>query len=235
MPTALPTNSQRILIMGKTGTGKTCAAVWHLAMRNLEYERWVVINHKADSLINSVPGAKFLELNQLPEEPGVHIYSPIPVHDDSAVTNLLWAIHKRGNIGVYIDEGYMINARDPALQALLTQGRSKKIPMIILSQRPVWLSRFAVSESDFFQIFRLTDDRDIDTLQAFVPTDLKSLMQAPANKEPLLKKFHSLYYDVGKNSIAVLTPVPTSDTVLNMFRRFQSMEVIDTTPKKVFI
>lgn len=217
MTVRMPNDRQRILVLGKTGTGKTCAAVWHLSQKDFKRKAWIVLNHKGDDLIDSIEGANHVDLNFRPKKPGLYIYHPIPDVDDAEVTQLLWDIHAMGNIGVYVDEGYMIPNRDPAFQALLTQGRSKKIPMIILSQRPVWLTRFAISESDFFQIFQLGDQRDRQTVQGFVPVDLEKLMQAPVNTVPALKKFHSIYYDVGANNCVIMTPVPTADAVLARF------------------
>lgn len=215
----LPNNKQRILIIGKTGTGKTCGAVWHLSHKDFNKMPWIVLNHKGDDLIDSIEGAKHVDLNYRlkPKDKGLFIYHPIPQVDDEAVTNLLWSIHSRGNVGVYIDEGYMIPNRDPAIQALLTQGRSKNIPMIILSQRPTWISRFCISEADFFMVFYLADKRDRQTINGFIPVDLESLMSSPVNTQPQLKKFHSLYYDVGKNEALIIAPVPTDDIILSRF------------------
>lgn len=216
----LPTNKQRILILGKTGTGKTCGAVWHLSKHDFTKEKWIVLNHKRDDLIDSIPNAQHVDLDFRPKhnDVGLFIYHPIPDLDDDNVTSLLWDIHRDGYCGVYIDEGYMINSRNPALLALLTQGRSKYIPMIILSQRPSWISRFCVSEADFFQIFYLSDKRDRQTVNAFIANmDLEKLMVSPVNTEPDLKKYHSLYFDVGNNKANILTPVPTSDNILSQF------------------
>ena len=44
----------------------------------------------------------------------------------------MWEIWKRGGIGVYVDEGYMVGNNNPAFRAILTQGRSKEIPAIVL-------------------------------------------------------------------------------------------------------
>lgn len=215
----LPSGQQRILVIGKTGTGKTCAAVWHLSHQDFTKKSWIVLNHKGDDLIDSIEGAHHVDLDfrPNPKKKGLFIYHPLPELDDDAVTALLWDIHAMGNVGVYIDEGYMLHPRNPALQALLTQGRSKKIPMIILSQRPSWISRFCISEADFFQVFYLADKRDRQTINGFIPVDLENLMAAPVNSEPLLKKFHSLYYDVSKNHAIIMQPVPTDDIVLSRF------------------
>jgi hypothetical protein len=213
-----PNDKQRHLILGKTGSGKTRAAVYGLSRRRLHDRIWIVLNHKGEELIDSIDGGQSVELDFFPTKPGLYIYHPVPEVDDEAVTSLMWKIHARGDIGLYIDEGYMIGPRDPAMQAIFTQGRSKYIPTIVLSQRPVWLSRFAVSEADFFQVFQLTDKRDRQTINSFIPTDLEYLMQTEANVKPLLPIYHSLWYDVGGNQLVMLKPVPTDNIILDAFK-----------------
>lgn len=228
----LPDTSQRLLVLGRTGSGKTRAAYWHLAQRNLNYMPWIVLNHKAEKLIDNAPGAQFVELDFVPKKPGLYIYHPIPEQDDERVTKLLWQIHARENAGIYVDEGYMVDRKDPAMQAILTQGRSKHIPMVILSQRPVWLTRFAVSESDFYQLFELTDRADRDRVKSFIPTDLEYWMASEVNQEPKLPQYHSLYYDVSKRKLEMIKPVPGDEVMHGMI---ESQLVDSKTKRKFFI
>jgi DNA helicase HerA-like ATPase len=222
MKLILPTDKDRMLILGKTGSGKTRAAVYALSKRSLKSKPWVVLNHKGEELINSLvdEGAHFVDdLNWIPKKPGLYIYQPRPGKDDEEVTELLWGIHAQEHTGLYIDEGYMVGARDPAMQAIFTQGRSKRIPTIVLTQRPVWLSRFAVSEAEFYQIFQLTDDRDRKTVSSFLPFDLGDVMESKVNEVPKLPQFHSVWYDVNKNTLLILSPVPDDDTIIGAFKK----------------
>jgi DNA helicase HerA-like ATPase len=148
----LPNDTQRIAIVGRTGSGKTYAAAWHLSKRNFDTMPWIIFDFKYDPLLQNL-GAIELPLGTLPDKPGLYIVHPFP-DDKEGIDNYLWQIWKHENIGVFIDEGYMVGDSS-AFRAILTQGRSKRIPMIILSQRPVWLSRFVFSEADFFQVFQL--------------------------------------------------------------------------------
>lgn len=213
----LPSDSQSILILGKNGSGKSRAAVWHLAQKPLDTAIWVVLNHKNEELIDSIPGAQFAKMDFTPKKPGLYIYHPIPEADDEAVTALLWRIYHKENVGVYIDEGYMINPRDPALTALYTQGRSKHIPIITLSQRPSKISRFAVSEAAFLQVFYLVDKRDRETVNAFIPMSLEDMMRAKPGEDRLLPEYHSVYYDVSRNQINIMAPVPDDTVILALF------------------
>ncbi len=213
----LPSNSQSILLIGKNGSGKTRAAVWHLAQKDLANATWIIVNHKREAMINSIPGAKFLAMDKRPDKKGVYIYQPRPDADDDAVTSLLWWIYETENVGLYLDEGYMVSPRDPALNSLYTQGRSKHIPVITLSQRPSRISRFAVSEAAFYQVFQLVDKRDRKTINEFLPLDLDDYMR-PQNGAPrILRDYHSIYYDTSGDDPIIMAPVPDDDTILAQF------------------
>jgi DNA helicase HerA-like ATPase len=200
----LPGNTERTAIIGKTGSGKTQAGVWLLSTRDLTARPWVAIDFKRDKLLNSLPGARELGLlDAAPKRPGLYLVHPMP-GDGEALEALLWRIWEKGKIGVFVDESYMIDRDSEALQALLTQGRSKQIPMILATQRPVHVSRFAFSEADYIQLFRLTDKRDLQTVSAFMPGKLS-----------VLPPFHSHWYDNGRDYRCILQPVPSADTLRN--------------------
>lgn len=202
----LPNDSQRHSIIGATGSGKTVAAVWHLSLRNIDSKPWMVYNFKDDSTIDGIPHARHIGVEEIPIKPGVYIVHPKP-HETEEVENQMWEIWARQNIGVYIDEGYMVGNNNRAFRALLTQGRSRQIPMIVLSQRPVWMDRFVFSESEFFQVFRLQNKKDVKNVEEFVPADLSKR----------LPPFHSYYYDVGENKVSVLKPVPVIEKIHESF------------------
>jgi len=201
----LPSDSQRIAIVGRTGSGKTQSAAWHLSKRSFDTKPWIMFDYKGDELLNEIEGTQEIDLATVPKKPGLYIVHPLP-DDNESVENYLWQIWANENIGLYFDEGYMIGD-SPALRAILTQGRSKHLPVIILSQRPVWLSRFVFSESDFFQLFHLNDVRDRKTMRAFVPADL----------DARLPQYHSYYYDVANDQITILSPVPKREEILETF------------------
>lgn len=202
----LPNEKQRTVIIGRTGSGKTVAGVWHLSQRNWDEMPWIIFDYKGDELIASFDPTEIDIDGKLPTEPGLYVVRPLADVDDEAVEKFLWAIKNRGNIGIYIDEGYMLpnNGKSIAMRAIQTQGRSLRIPTIILSQRPVWMDRFIFSEADFYQVFHLNDKRDRRTIGSFMP--------AEANKN--LPEFHSYYYDVGKDQLVILGPVPTGEDLV---------------------
>lgn len=204
----LPDDTKRLSIIGTTGSGKTVAAVWHLSNRSITEKPWIVYNFKDDTTIDGIPYARHIGIDEIPIKPGVFVVHPQP-HETDAVENQMWEIWRRQNTGVYVDEGYMIGNNNRAFRTLLTQGRSRQNPMIVLSQRPVWMDRFVFSESEFFQVFRLNHKKDKRNVEEFVPADL----------DERLPEFHSYYYDVGDNRVTVLKPVPPIEDIYKVFER----------------
>lgn len=202
----IPESDNRSVIVGATGSGKTVAACWQLSQRDVDSRPWVILNWKGDKSIDGIPFSQAIELDEVPVKPGVYIAHPTPDEDTEP---LLWEIWQRGGIGLYIDEGYMVGDRNAAFRAILTQGRSKEIPVIVLSQRPVWMDRFVFSESEFFQIFRLQHAKDRKSVQEFIPQSI----------EKRLPEYHSYYYDVSRDQVTVLKPVPPIETIYGTFER----------------
>lgn len=191
----LPGATHRTAVIGRTGSGKTQFAVWLLSCQSLAARPWLIIDYKRDSLIGEL-GAREVGLGWRPSGRGLHIVHPLPGEDDE-VEELLWRVWKKGNCGVYIDEGHLVPNQD-AFAALLVTGRSRKIPMIVLSQRPVIVPRFVFSEASFICCFPLNDRRDQLTVEGFAPIDTRRK----------LPRFWSSWYDVENNLSYILRPVP---------------------------
>lgn len=212
MKLSLPRYDKRTAIIGSTGSGKTFFAVWLLSTRDFNNRVWYIFDFKGDELIEDIQklGAQEISVHaEPPTKPGIYIVRPIPEMDDKAVVELLWKIWARGSIGVYVDEGYMLGQRNPALNACLTQGRSKHIEMMILSQRPVWMSKFVFSEANYFAVMNLTLADDRKFVSGYVGD----------SKIDLLPKYHSLWYSADEQAGIVLKPVPSRDELLGRFEK----------------
>lgn len=206
----LPNDSQRLVIVGRTGSGKTVAGIWHLSRRDYKKMPWIIFDWKRDGLIAKIPAIE-LELGKLPEKPGLYVVRPLP-DDAENVEALLWAIWDRGNIGIYVDEGYMLE-NNKAYRAIQTQGRSKRIPTITLSQRPVFLDRFIFSEADFYQVFNLNEINDRKRIREW-------MRDYDVNKK--LDNYYSWYYDVGADELAIMRPVPNEKEIISSFEPMES-------------
>lgn len=177
-----------------------------MSRRSYDHMPWIIIDFKRDKLLKQIEGAKEINIGYVPDERGLYIVRP-HLTELKLLEQYLWNIWETEDIGLFIDEGYMLK-RSQALEAIYIQGRSKTIPVITLSQRPSWISRFTFSEAEYHQVFRLTDDRDIDTVSNFV--------KAPLEKS--LAKYHSHWYDVSQELSAVFSPVPNMKQILATFR-----------------
>lgn len=206
----LPNSRQRIVVMGHTGCGKTQFANWLLSQASIQSQPWVVIDYKGDELINQIPWRREIGYNDTPKYPGVHVIHPLP-GDEAALDDFLMKIYHRGNTGIYVDEAFMMPPMPKfrAYPALITQGRSKHIPMISLTQKPRYVPMPVFSEADFMSAFFLVDKRDRQRANDFMPVDL----------ERELPPYHSHYYRVKDRARFGLLPAPDADTILETFAR----------------
>lgn len=198
--------SDRTAIIGATGTGKTVFAKYILSKQDFSPRSksampWIILDFKREDF-NSIKAEAIGY--EIPKKPGLYILQP-HLNDEKDLHDFLWDIWNHGRIGIFCDEGYMIpamNCQKP-FRAILTQGRSKKIPMINLSQRPVQIDRFILSEAQFIQVFHLNDVRDYDTVEGLMPSIY----------ELDLPEFHSWYWDVKRKSLIQFSPAPPPEEI----------------------
>lgn len=200
-----PKNTQRVGVIGRTGSGKTQFGTWLLSHAHFDKQPYIIVDYKNDDLLNDIEHAKHIEVGEIPKKNGIYICHPHPAQEEE-VEKFLWKIWERERIGLYFDEAYMV-AKSNAFNAILTQGRSKRIPVIWNTQRPAWITRFCFSESDYFAIFHLNDRRDQKKVEEFTPHSIESR----------LPDYHSRWFDVGSNEIFILQPVPERDKILERF------------------
>ena len=215
----LPGSTHKLAIVGRNGSGKTMAALWHLSNADFDERPWIILDFKNDEHINAIARAKHIGFEELPEDPGIYILKVTPGNGD-LVSDWFKRVWQQEDMGILIDEGYRIDQHDEWFNGCLTQGRSKHISMIVLSQRPVWLSRFVFSEADFFQIFDLTHEKDRDKIGEYIRDDERDQLEVP------LEDFHSLYYDVGRKRLDMFDKVPEESELLETIdRRLEELEI----------
>lgn len=213
----LPNTQNRTTIIGPTGSGKTVFGIWLLSTaKTLDWKKRpvVVFDFKGDDLLEELLDLEYATLWPITRDPpkkaGLYIVRPFP-HQTEEVEKFLWGVWSQGKTGLFFDEGYMV-AKSKALNAILTQGRSKHIPVIILLQRPSWAPRFCFTEAQYFAVFYQHDKRDAATVQSFMDTDV-SQFRGP---------YHALWYDVGANAgrgeATVFSPVPPVHEIVEAFR-----------------
>lgn len=206
MEFSLPLTSQRVLVAGRTGSGKTQLAAWLLSKSPLDQMPFVIIDYKRDALLNAVSRIKRIGYGDIPDRPGLYMLQPEPSHD-AAVDDWLRRVWRKQNIGLYVDEAYQIPHRPPfqSFNVICMQGRSLNIPAIVSTQRPAWISRYALSEADHYAVFHLNDVEDRRRIGSFLPA------AALESRKP---EFHSIWYDVKRDGLFHLLPVPDGATIL---------------------
>lgn len=204
-----PGGADRTVVIGATGTGKTTFAAWLLSHARFDARPWVIFDYKREELFDVVgaPPLQHLRLGKLPKKRGVYIVSPRPDQDDE-VEEYLWQIWEHGNIGIFVDEATLI-PRQSAFKAILRQGRSKRIPVIACTQRPVDVEREVFTEANYVSLFRVQDDRDYKTIRGFI---------RDARIDGELPQRHSWWYDVAQNLLIQLRPCPGPVSIADRMR-----------------
>lgn len=179
---------------------------WLLSEQSFDRMPWIVLDYKGDELFDGIERIQEIGPDELPKHPGLYRMRPHPIKDEDAVEAWMTRVWERENTGLFIDETFMLPNKG-AFEGILTQGRSKRIPVIALSQRPAWISRYAYSEADHFFVFHLNTDDD----------KLKVRRMINGNAINDLPDYHSWYYSVKSNSLAVMKPVPPTAEIQARF------------------
>jgi hypothetical protein len=203
-PFRFPGGDARTCVLGATGSGKSTCALWLLSHQRLDRRPWVVFDFKREAIFDRIgfPPIQQLSLqSKPPSKPGLYLVSPRP-GQDAFVDAFLWRVWEKENIGLFVDEAALMPEYGDAFPACLQQGRSKRIPIIACSQRPVGVARGLFSEANFFCVYRLTDRRDYKVIEGFAPAD----MSRP------LPPYCWHWYDVAQNRLLDMSPVPDPET-----------------------
>ena len=205
----LPGAADRTAVIGATGTGKTVLGAYLLSKQRFDKRPWIAIDFKNEELWDMVgtPPMRSLKLGQMPGKRGFYRMNVNPGQDE-AFEDWLWKIWQRENVGLFVDEVSLVPQK-AAFKAILRQGRSKRIPVIACSQRPVDVDREVWSEANYISVMRLDDVRDYKIIQGFT-------RNAPIDR--LLPEYHSHWYDKKNNSLIELPPAPKPAIVAERLR-----------------
>lgn len=205
----LPGAADRTTVIGGTGTGKTVFGAWILSKQRFDERPWVALDFKDEILWDDVgdPPMRDLRLGAMPGKRGLYRMQVRPGQEDQ-LESWMWRIWARGNVGIFCDEVSLVPQRE-AFKAILRQGRSKRIPVIACTQRPVDCDREVFTESQFVSVFRLDDARDYKVVKMFT-------RDAPIERQ--LPKHWSYWYDKQNFSLTTLKPVPPPDIVARSLR-----------------
>jgi len=213
----MPDHTHRVAINGRTGTGKTHFGAWLLSLAPFDKIPYVIVDYKRDELLNGIERAKFIDDRKLPRIPGIYILHATPF-DKTGIENWLRKVYDHGKIGLFLDEAYMLPNQkrdDSSFVAILTQGRSLHIPAIVLTQRPSHVTPYVFTEADFYVLFPLNDQKDIERVSDRAP--VKDPEHPAWDMTRRLPRYHSRWYDQGEHFSAVMKPAPSKEVILETF------------------
>ena len=167
---------EHVAIVGDTGTGKT-----YLVQKLSELRKYVVmLRTKPDDiefpgfektrhaeLMNQWNGERILLAPKLSQQP----------QEIWLALKLAW---EHGGWTVIVDEFWYAERRlglREHIENLLTQGRSKKITMVVGMQRPAWVSRFGIAEATHIFVFR-TEGKDTKSIMESTTPRMKEALES---------------------------------------------------------
>lgn len=207
----LPRIDQRVTVMGRTGSGKTQFGAWLLSQAPFTEQPYVMIDYKRDHLLNSITRVREIGFGSIPKQPGLYVIHPVPDDDDDNIDAFMRRVWNHENVGMFFDETALIPDRGP-FRAILTQGRSKHIPAIMLCQRPAFVSKYCFTDAEYYALFHMQHQDDHKRIRGFIPDiDLSDR----------LPDWHSRWYDVNQDRMFELGPAPSAD------------EIVDTIDKRL--
>lgn len=206
---------ERGFIVGQTGSGKSYGAAF---MLRYSPQRVIALDTKHEPLFEHIANgddktvvvhSRDEMLDAYKQKTGAEYIIVRPpaaeLSDPELLDAYLQDIYEScRDVLTFVDELYMFHQGSrafPGLIGLLTRGRARALTTLMATQRPAWVSRFALTESQRFYIFRLSDRRDWKTLASIGPFEEWETKPIP--------KFHYLYWRQGEDDAPrLMAPLP---------------------------
>lgn len=154
---------EHVAAVGDTGSGKT-----FLVAKLVELRQYVVVlRTKPDDI--KFPGFRRVTKASAMDDMYQTRLLLTPKHERQAIEgyDMLNRVWDMGGWTVVIDELWYVEKLlrlQPYVERLLTQGRSKKISVVVGMQRPAQVSRFAISQCTHLFTFSV-EGRDLQTIK----------------------------------------------------------------------
>lgn len=157
-------NSERVLFVGRTGSGKTVLAKHFLANQN----RVLVLDPKNTFRLDGYRARRSLPL--VGSEFRI-IYRP-RLGDDEQMADLVYSLMRLKNATIYVDELAVMAESYPATTGVLAQiamtGRERKVTVWAACQRPRWTPRIFFTEAECVFMFNMRSGEDRAYMAQFV-------------------------------------------------------------------
>lgn len=204
--------SDRVFIVGATGTGKTL-----LGRRLFEAHNppRLVIDPKDD--VDATGGVfrdgrvavTFHDPGRLPDAE-VARFVPRDPGDLEAYDRLYTAIFERRDVVVWLDEAgdaAPSSGAPPGLRRVVKQGRSRGIGHIATHQRPVEVDRALLGNAEHIVIFDVRHPADVGTLAGAIgipPAELAGIIQT-------MPPHGFAWYSPASRQVTICDPIPTRE------------------------
>lgn len=215
-----PGPTDRVAIVGATGEGKSTFAFYLFAVSaDFDKKPWFLVDYKGEVIIKKLLAERDATLISLekppPKKPGIYVVKPDP-EKPSEMASWLWKVYRAGNAGLFFDELSMVPEFKGAaggggpLKSILTQGRSKNIPVYGLVQRPVDVNLHTFSEANFIGEFYLKKTADRDRVREYIPDGDPIFYD-----DKPLPRYWSRWWDDKRRKSYILRPAPPETQILD--------------------